>query len=46
MELKGVFTALITPFSNGAVDYGKIKELVNMQVDAGVDGIVPKGTNA
>jgi 4-hydroxy-tetrahydrodipicolinate synthase len=44
MELKGVFTALITPFSNGAVDYGKIKELVNMQVEAGVDGIVPVGT--
>lgn len=44
MELKGVFTAIITPFSKGAVDYGKLKELVRMQIEAGIDGIVPVGT--
>lgn len=44
MELKGVITALVTPFSKGAVDYGKLKELVNFQIEAGVDGIVPVGT--
>lgn len=44
MELKGVYTALVTPFSNGAVDYGKLRELVEMQIRGGVDGIVPVGT--
>lgn len=44
MELKGVFTALVTPFSKGAVDYGKLKELVNFQIEAGVAGVVPVGT--
>lgn len=44
MELKGVYTALITPFSKGAVDFGKIKEIVNMQIEAGIDGILPVGT--
>ncbi|MBO7146187.1 MAG: 4-hydroxy-tetrahydrodipicolinate synthase [Lentisphaeria bacterium] len=44
MELKGVYTALVTPFSNGRVDYGKLRELVAMQIEGGVDGIVPVGT--
>ena len=44
LELKGVFTALVTPFSNGEVDYGKLKELVKMQLEAGIDGIIPVGT--
>ncbi len=44
MELKGVYTALVTPFSRGAVDYGKLRELVAMQIEGGVDGIVPVGT--
>ena len=45
MELKGVYTALITPFAGGAVDYGKLRELVAQQVAGGVDGIVPVGTS-
>ena len=44
MELKGLYTALVTPFDNGSVDFEKIKELVDIQVEAGVDGIVPMGT--
>lgn len=44
MEFKGVYTALITPFSNGEVDYGKLRELVNRQIDGSVAGIVPVGT--
>lgn len=44
IELKGVYTALVTPFSNGKVDFGKLKELVQMQVEAGVAGILPTGT--
>ena len=45
MELKGVYTALATPFAGGAVDYGKLRELVALQVAGGVDGIVPVGTS-
>lgn len=44
MQLQGVYTALVTPFSGGAVDFGKLGELVEMQVSAGVDGIIPVGT--
>ena len=44
MELKGLYTALITPFNNGNVDFEKIKELVDIQLEAGVDGILPMGT--
>jgi 4-hydroxy-tetrahydrodipicolinate synthase len=44
MELKGLYTALVTPFNNGKVDFEKIKELVDVQIEANVDGIVPMGT--
>jgi len=44
MELNGLYTALITPFKNGEVDYDKINELVDLQIEGGVDGIVPVGT--
>ncbi len=44
MELKGLYTALVTPFNNGNIDFEKIKELVDIQLEAGVDGIVPMGT--
>lgn len=44
MELRGVYTALVTPFRKGAVDYAKLEELVAMQIAGGVDGLVPVGT--
>ena len=44
MEFKGVYTALITPFRNGAVDYDALKALVEKQVAGNVAGIVPVGT--
>lgn len=44
MQLQGVYTALVTPFTNGEVDYAKLRELVELQIAAGVDGIVPVGT--
>ena len=44
-ELKGAFTALITPTKeNGDVDYDGFKRLVNFQLEQGIDGIVPLGT--
>ncbi len=44
MELKGVYTAIVTPFSGGKVDFKKLAQLVEFQIKAGVDGIVPVGT--
>ena len=44
MNFTGTYTALVTPFKNGEVDYGTLKNLVKIQVDAGVEGLVPVGT--
>ena len=45
MKLSGTITALVTPFAkDGSVDYGKLKELVELQVAGGVEGICPVGT--
>lgn len=44
MEFKGVYTALITPFRNGAVDYDALEALVEKQIAGNVAGIVPVGT--
>jgi len=45
IAIQGTYTALITPFGrDGAVDFGKLKELVDRQVAGGVAGVVPVGT--
>ena len=44
MNLSGVFTALITPFAQGAVDREAYTALCQRQLDAGVAGLVPCGT--
>jgi 4-hydroxy-tetrahydrodipicolinate synthase len=43
---EGVFTALVTPFrqDDGGVDEAALRELVERQVAAGVDGVVPCGS--
>jgi 4-hydroxy-tetrahydrodipicolinate synthase len=42
---EGTYTALVTPFTaSGAVDYRKLRELADLQIKAGVDGLVPVGT--
>jgi 4-hydroxy-tetrahydrodipicolinate synthase len=41
---EGVLTALVTPFSNGAVDERALHQLVEHQIGAGVDGLVPCGS--
>lgn len=43
-RFKGVFTALITPFKDGAVDFEVYDALLERQLDAGVAGLVPVGT--
>ena len=44
-EYRGVYTALITPFTDlGVVDYKALERIVNHQIEAGIDGLVPCGT--
>ena len=41
----GAYTASVTPFTkNGAVDENRLRELVEIQIRGGVDGLVPCGT--
>lgn len=44
MKLTGCGTALITPFVGGDVDYEAFAALVDRQVAAGIDFLVPLGT--
>jgi 4-hydroxy-tetrahydrodipicolinate synthase len=44
MRFTGTYTALITPFRNGIVDVPAFQALIERQIAAGVDGIVPCGT--
>lgn len=41
---RGAITALVTPFRNGQVDEARLRALVDHQIAAGIDGIVPCGT--
>ena len=41
---EGVFTALVTPFRDGRVDEQALRALVEWQIDAGIDGLVPVGS--
>ncbi|MGN0831437.1 MAG: 4-hydroxy-tetrahydrodipicolinate synthase [Candidatus Ornithospirochaeta sp.] len=42
---RGVFTAMITPFTEyNTVDYISLERLVEAQINAGIDGLVPCGT--
>jgi 4-hydroxy-tetrahydrodipicolinate synthase len=41
---EGTYTALITPFRDGEVDYPALAKLIERQVEAGVDGLVPCGS--
>jgi 4-hydroxy-tetrahydrodipicolinate synthase len=40
----GTYTALVTPFRNGAIDERALERLIQIQIKAGVGGIVPVGT--
>jgi 4-hydroxy-tetrahydrodipicolinate synthase len=43
-KLRGVFTALVTPFRDGALDEVAFVNLVERQIAGGVHGLVPVGT--
>ena len=40
----GAMVALITPFQDGKVDFQTLDELINFQLENGIDAIVPVGT--
>jgi 4-hydroxy-tetrahydrodipicolinate synthase len=44
MRLQGALTALVTPFRDGEVDETALRDLVEAQIAAGIDGLVPCGT--
>lgn len=41
---EGIYTALITPFRDGEVDYPALAKLIERQIEGGVDGLVPCGS--
>jgi 4-hydroxy-tetrahydrodipicolinate synthase len=41
---EGVSTALITPFRNGKIDEPAVRALVEIQIEAGIDALVPCGS--
>lgn len=41
---EGILTALVTPFRDGQVDEPALRDLVERQIEAGVDGLVPCGS--
>ena len=42
---EGAYTAIVTPFTrDGKVDYGRFRDLIEFQIEGGIDGLVPVGT--
>jgi len=41
---QGSFVAMVTPFRNGKVDEAKLRDLVELHVAHGTDGLIPCGT--
>jgi len=44
LDLSGAWTALITPFRDGAIDEPALRALVEMQITCGIDGLVACGS--
>ena len=40
----GAMVAIVTPFHDGKVDFETLDELIDFQLDNGIDAIVPVGT--
>ncbi len=41
---RGAITALVTPFKDGRVDENALRDLIEFQIENGIDGLVPCGT--
>lgn len=46
LVFKGAATALITPFIDGEIDYKALSELIDFQIEGGIDALVIGGTTA
>src|SRR5574340_715184 len=41
---RGAILAIVTPFKDGKIDEESLRELIEIQIEGGTDGIVPCGT--
>ena len=41
----GVYTVLMTPFLNGAIDYESYERLIEHQINSNITGVVVLGNN-
>ncbi|MDR0238973.1 MAG: 4-hydroxy-tetrahydrodipicolinate synthase [Deltaproteobacteria bacterium] len=44
MRFTGAYTALVTPFKNGALDEQRYRRFIEWQIEQGINGLVPCGT--
>lgn len=44
LTLEGSMVAIVTPFSNGQIDFDTFGKLIDFQIDNGTQGIIPCGT--
>lgn len=44
MQFSGAYSALVTPFSNGTIDEECYRQLIEWQIEEGINGLVPCGT--
>ena len=43
-DFSGLSVAIVTPFKDGEVDYARLKEQIEFQIEAGITCLVPAGT--
>lgn len=43
-DLTGVYTAIVTPFLNGEIDFESLKKVIRFQLDGSINGLVICGT--
>lgn len=41
---EGAYTAIVTPFKDGKIDYSALEIMIERQISEGIDGLIPMGT--
>jgi 4-hydroxy-tetrahydrodipicolinate synthase len=44
LNISGALTAMVSPFSEGKLDEGRLRDQIEYQIKGGIDGLVPVGT--
>jgi len=44
MEVRGAYTAMVTPFQNGKLDLDGLKKNIHFQIEEGINGLLALGT--